>query len=333
VNTVTQMHADKRAELRIGSRVVCQDGHVGRLERVVFNPRRGLVTHLVVHRGFLGHQDRVISIEHAMRITDEEVALDLPREALQAFPVYDPSAFTTPSMEWQASHGYGSEQAIVSLGGANAELQARPAERSGVLEPRDQADTEVTVVSEGMEVVCRDGKVGRVALVLLDRQTHHATHIVVQQRSLVKRDIIVPLDWAAVITPQQIMLDAREWDIERLPEYRPDVAIAEDVRQALYDAPVFQQGADFFAIQVAVQDGVVILRGNVRNSTRKREAERIARRIRGVLDVRNELVADDGLEVQVERALKRDARIEVDDLAVEALLGVIYLRGRVRTAA
>ncbi|MDQ5854573.1 MAG: BON domain-containing protein [Chloroflexota bacterium] len=332
-----ETHEDRRAELRIGSRVVCRDGEVGRLERVVFSPRLGLVTHLVVHRGFLGHQDRVVPIEQVTRTTDEEVELDLTLAALQQFPVYDPAAYTTPGADWQAAHGYRQGGAVISLGGTSGDLHAQPTERSGVLKPRDEADTAIAVVSEGMEVVFRDpvlrrrGKVGRVALVLLDRQTHHATHIVVRHGWLSKRDIIVPLDWATEITPARIILDAEQWQLEQLPEYRPDHEIAEDVQQALYDDPAFHEGADFFSIHVSVRDGVVELRGNVRNSTRSREAELIARRVAGVLDVRNELIPDDALELQVERALKHDERLEGQDFTVQALLGLVRLAGRVRT--
>ena len=322
---------DPRAPLRIGSRVACQDGEAGRLERVVFSPRRGTVTHLVIHRGLLGHRDRVVPIRHVVRITDETIVLDLLRAALAQFPLYDPAAFTTPAADWQAAHGYGSEQAIMTLGGASADLHGRPAERSGVLEPRTPTDTDIAVVSEGMQVLCRDGMVGRVALVLLHQHTHHATHIVVRRRTLRKRDIIVPLDWVTAITPQGIILDAEMWQVDQLPDYRPDDVIEEDVRQALYDDPAFQEGADLYAMRVSVRTGVVELRGNVRNSTRKREAELIARRVGGVLDVRNLLVADDELAWTVERALKQDDRLEIEVLSVEAILGLVHLRGRVGT--
>ena len=74
---------------------------------------------------------------------------------------------------------------------------------------------------------------------------------------------------------------------------------------------------------------MVELRGNVRNSTRKWEAELIARRVPGVLDVRNELIPDDALEREVERTLRHDERLHVEDLRAEAILGLVHLRGRV----
>jgi len=338
--STTEARADQRTELRIGSPVRCLDGEAGRLERVIFSPRRGLATHLVVRRGLLGHRDRVIPISHITGSTDEAVELDLPVAALQQFPVYDPATYTMSAPARHVAHGYSAEEMIVSLGGTTADLQTRPAERSGVLEPLDMADQAIAVVTEGMEVVfrdpvlCRSGKLGRVALVLLNRQAHHATHIVVRKgwagALWTKRDIIVPLDWATEITPKRITVAAEPWQLEQLPEYRPDDEIAEDVRQALYDDPAFQEGADFFSMRVEVHDGVVELRGNVRNSTRKWEAEQIARRVPGVLGVRNELIPDDALERQVERVLKHDERLQVQDLRVEALLGLVHLRGRVR---
>ncbi len=141
----------------------------------------------------------------------------------------------------------------------------------------------------------------------------------------------MPLEWVPAIKPQGIILDADMGHMDQLPVYRPDEVIEEDVRQALYDDPAFHEGADLYAMRVSVRTGVVKLRGNVRNSTRKREAELIARRVGGVLDVRNLLVADDELVSAVERALKQDDRLEIDAFAVDAILGLVHLRGRVGT--
>ena len=87
VASATEAYDSTRLGLRIGSQVRCRDGEAGRLEHVVFSPRRGLVTHLVMHRGFLGHQDRVVPIAHVTRTTDEAGELDLSRAALGQFPV------------------------------------------------------------------------------------------------------------------------------------------------------------------------------------------------------------------------------------------------------
>lgn len=106
--STTEAGAGRRAELRIGSRVRCLDGEAGHLERVIFSPRLAVVTHLVVHRGFLGHQDRIVPISHVTGSTDEAVELDLPMAALQQFPIYDPTAYTrsapdshvVPTVRW-----------------------------------------------------------------------------------------------------------------------------------------------------------------------------------------------------------------------------------------
>lgn len=329
---------EQRAAFRIGCPVMCRDGEAGRLERLIFTPREGMVTGIVVHRGFLGHDDRVVPLKDVCRSTDAGVELDLSLAELQQQPRYSPGAFTTPSPQWQAAHGYAAETASLSLGGSASELHALRPERSGVVQERAAGDAAAVVVGEGMEVVLRDQvsgaarKAGRVAVVLLDPRSRHATHFVMRKGRFATRDLIVPLSWAAEITRERILLDADARQLDHLPEYRPDDEIGHDVEQALYEAPAFTNGPDFYTIRVAVRDGVVTLQGNVRDGARKREAEHVARKVRGVLDVRNELVADEELASAVEHALRGDERLRIDDLRVESLLGLVLLRGRVESS-
>ena len=65
----------------------------------------------------------------------------------------------------------------------------------------------------------------------------------------------------------------------------PDDRIYDEVRRRLANDPNVKGGA----IEVEVRDGVVTLRGRVREEKQRVKAERITRRVKGVKKVVNEL--------------------------------------------
>jgi osmotically-inducible protein OsmY len=75
----------------------------------------------------------------------------------------------------------------------------------------------------------------------------------------------------------------------RPPNIRPDEAIAEDVRRAIDVDPFL----DRYEIDVEVENGLVILDGNVQTWFEKGEAENVASRVAGVVDVENDILVFD----------------------------------------
>ncbi len=92
---------------------------------------------------------------------------------------------------------------------------------------------------------------------------------------------------------------------------------------------IWEQG-----IQVDVQGGAVILSGNVRSRAVKEMAEQIARKIKGVSAVQNQLLADTDVEIAVAQALSSDARTRAGfpGILVGVVFGVVYLKGTVSSA-
>jgi hypothetical protein len=163
-------------------------------------------------------------------------------------------------------------------------------------------------LSRRTEVVCDDGPVGHVDLLLLDPATGAATHVVVRRAvlgPLGSRDVVVPLAWARSISEERIELAVGCGDLELLPEYRPDSELLDAIYQALSEDPRFQ-GVEFYTLHPEVVNGVVTLRGHVRTAELRAAAEAVVRGVRGVLGVNNQLVADDELSEAVARALEAD---------------------------
>jgi len=72
----------------------------------------------------------------------------------------------------------------------------------------------------------------------------------------------------------------------------PDDEIYDQVRRRLANDPNVKGGA----IEVEVRDGVVTLRGKVREEKQKLKAERITRKVKGVKKVVNELRVGTGID-------------------------------------
>lgn len=117
-------------------------------------------------------------------------------------------------------------------------------------------------------------------------------------------------------------ISAREERDRRAADERLAEAVAE--RLAEYE-PLRDSGAQ---ITVAVQDGVVHLRGLLRSATQPFEAARAAASIPGVREVRAEgLRTDEQTAIDVGAALARDPDLARAVLRVQVALGVVTLRG------
>ncbi len=111
-----------------------------------------------------------------------------------------------------------------------------------------------------------------------------------------------------------------------------DANLAMAVRNALLQYTplrIWGQG-----VQVDVQGGTVILSGNARSRAVKEMAERIARGVKGISAVQNQLLADTDVEVAVAQALSADARTRAGfpGILVGVVFGVVYLKGTVSSA-
>jgi osmotically-inducible protein OsmY len=324
---------ENRWEIRIGSPVACGDEKVGTVERVVMSPRSREVTHLVVHRGIVGHHDLVIPIDNVESADDELVRLSLRSADLAAFPSYQSSDYVRANREWEPPKGYGREAVLFALPRPVEGLRRLVEAPTGTAERADLETTSLApTIITGTRVEALDGPVGIVDRVLLDAKTHRATHFVLRKGLLFGYDLIVPVDWAIKITPERVALDVSKEELAHLPEYRPDDELASDVEQALWDDEILRR-VDFPLLRASVRDGSVTLEGYVVTSAHRRRAEEIVRQVRGVLGVDNRLIGDDDLEIAVAQALGRDERTQRHLIRVRSEHGVVHLDGEIVPAA
>jgi hypothetical protein len=143
-------------------------------------------------------------------------------------------------------------------------------------------------IEAGQRVVCRDGDVGPLVLVMVEPSTSRMTEIVVGRDDSPGIKSIVPVAWALDVTGDPIVLDASRQQLESLPEYRPDDAITDAVSSLLWYRSDIRP-ADLHHVRVRAHNGIVELSGMTRTAGSRMAIEGLVRGMSGVLGVHNEI--------------------------------------------
>jgi osmotically-inducible protein OsmY len=145
------------------------------------------------------------------------------------------------------------------------------------------------------------------------------------------RNVIVPLLWIREVNWDHVYLSVVKPDLEGLPDYRLDDALAAEVKAALWSDEILRN-TDYNEIGVSVKDGFVRLQGHVSTWRNKTRTEEAACSIPGVLGVQNDLVLDQDLANRVAQALGNNEYTRSARISVGAKNGFITLNGRVDCA-
>ncbi len=315
----------RRLEIRLGARVETPDGPAGQVTQVVVSPRERRITALVV-RGPSG-REVVVPADRVEDATEEAVRLALGISDLDRLDPYRPADHTPASLSWPGWKGLRSDGALLRLPGSLRRLEGL--ERRVVGEAEARADEPFATIRRGQRVLCHDGALGRVDMVLVDAKTGKVQHLVVRQGWLFSRDVAVPADWVSTVTPDAVILEASREAVAHLPVYRPDDELARDVEEALQRDELLRVLG--LPVRVEVEGGIVSVRGHVHNRALAERAEELARSVPGVLGVENRLVVDLELLQQVSAALVANPKVRHLPVHVRVREGIVELRGSVPT--
>ena len=118
--------------------------------------------------------------------------------------------------------------------------------------------------------------------------------------------------------------------IEVEPPYRTDYAIATDVKEALLDDPATES----FEVEVAVEDGIVTLAGEVQSWQEKKLTGYVAKGVKGVKGLNNEVEinyaserTDHEIMQDIKQSIARDIRLNQSMINVTVEQGVVNLSG------
>jgi sporulation protein YlmC with PRC-barrel domain len=175
-------------EFDIGSDVDCTDGLCGKLSRVVVNPVAQSITHIAVDPGSRHAITRLVPIRFVASAGDR-VKLTCTKARFEVFEEADETDFVRIPSDWT---GQDPDHVLawpyyLHAGGAGVmgptgmgQLSHTPTE---VLR-HDNVPLGEVEVRRGDDVHATDGTIGRVHGLVIDPQTHHVTHFLLEEGHL-----------------------------------------------------------------------------------------------------------------------------------------------------
>ncbi len=213
-----------------GAKVVTQDGRqVGEIDRVVIDPKSKLATDLVVRKGWLFPEDKVIPIDQVWSTADNDNVVLNANIDLDALPNYEELHYVIVDEEERAQMDYPATYApalypyppytfglLPSTGGAQPGAPTyRVEEELGI--PEDTVP-----LKPGTQVVSSEGThVGDVEQVLTESTTQEVTHFVVSRGLLFPERKLIPVAWVDEISEDEVCLRVGTRQLEHLPDYNP----------------------------------------------------------------------------------------------------------------
>ncbi len=226
----------KKMELKEGVAVFTTEGkQVGKINRFVLDPVTKQVTHIVVQKGWLFPEDKVVPMslvssateervevaenvgdfmqlptfeeEHFIRVTDEEDTNRLEHSVYTVFPAYYPY----PPL---GTGNYGSYPA------PNLDAYVWPA-----VETTRNIPDETVALKEGSQVISSDDQhVGVIERLFIDPDTNKATHFVIKHGLLLKERKVIPVQWVQSVQENKVHILLSSKLLARVRNYEPQMS-------------------------------------------------------------------------------------------------------------
>lgn len=209
--------------------LTADDQKVGRIERVVIDPRTREITHLVVRQGFLVTEDKVMSLDLVETVGQDRLLLNREADDMPDLPPFEETHFVPlDNQEIQQTYPLGYVRPIYWYPPMTSTPPPHnyPADYVGYTGPpydtqiKRNIPDDTVPLKEGAKVISYDAAhVGDVEQVFTHPTTDQATHFVISQGWLLKERKVVPLNWLNSISEEQVQLAVNSRIIENLPAY------------------------------------------------------------------------------------------------------------------
>jgi uncharacterized protein YrrD len=227
-------------QLKKGASVLSADKHdVGRIDRVVVDPRTNEITHIVVRKGFLLTEDKVIPVHLIERSTEDDVTLSSEAERLEGLPQFE-EAYYIPIDGRQTGRSaaqQAADQAAQEVGYATALYPYPPPGMIStgypsyfgtvnymtpmVVETRRNIPEGTIAIKEGARVMSADNQhVGDVERVFAEPNRDQVTHFLISRGLLLKESKLVPIAWVKSFGENEIQLVVDAGLLDRVPAYQ-----------------------------------------------------------------------------------------------------------------
>jgi sporulation protein YlmC with PRC-barrel domain len=198
-------------DIPLGAKVECSDGHCGESGIIILNPETRQITHFVVQDRSLPDQDqRLVPIDQVVETSRNRIRLSCTRAELASMDHFIETYYThtekEPQIDWPVDD------------------TVRAVPRATLTEPRyareevEQIPPGEIAVRRGTKVAARDGSVGNVDELVVDSETGHISHMVVEVGHLwARKELAVPVSAVDYLFEDTVYLKIGKKEVEALP--------------------------------------------------------------------------------------------------------------------
>lgn len=224
----------KKMELTEGTDVYTTNGQkVGKINRFIIDPATKEVTHLVVQKGWLLSEDKIVALQMVRSATEDGAVLTSDISNFDQLPPFEERYFIKTPDEDLKEHGYpDSDRASdnaptyyywypphISPAYPALYLDAFP---SSFVETKRNIPEETIPLKDGSNVISSDGKhVGNIERLLIEPGLNRATHLVIKHGLLFKERKMIPTNWVKAIEEDKVYLLISSQLLNKLPPYEP----------------------------------------------------------------------------------------------------------------
>jgi uncharacterized protein YrrD len=193
---------------------------VGKIDRVVMDPRNGKITHLVVQKGMLFPEERVVDIDLVATANEDEVVLTEPADKLE-LPIFE-------EMYYLSFDQLDSSTAVrhFPLGYARPIFGYPPLGAQQALYPRGvrrNIPEDTLALKEGAKVYSSDEEhVGDVEKVFADPMNDRVTHFLIAKGLIFTEEKLIPIMWVQKASEYEVHLALGSEALRNLPDYQPE---------------------------------------------------------------------------------------------------------------
>lgn len=213
-----------------GVSVYTADGQdVGRIDRVVIDPLTKVVTDIVVRKGFLFTEDKVVPVSMIASATNDRVSLHPDVHDLDKVPPFE-ETYYLPLTDAEANAaaypvGYAPPFYMYPpMGGWVGYSMNYPSYYAArAVETEQNIPDDTVALREGARVVSADGKdVGTVEQVSTETFADRAVSFVIAQGMVFKELKRIPMAWVSKIEEGEVHLNIRADMLEQVRAYQEE---------------------------------------------------------------------------------------------------------------
>ncbi|MBZ0284127.1 MAG: PRC-barrel domain-containing protein [Anaerolineae bacterium] len=203
--------------------VFTADGRdVGRVDRVVLNPQTKQATHIVVRKGFLFTEDKIVPVSLISAATKDRVTLRPDAGDLDTLPPFEETHYIPLNEAEARSAEYLAGQAYPlywypPVGGWMGYDFPLPY----IEETQQNIPHNTIAVKDGAHVIAADDqRVGTIEQVFTDSATNRVTGFLISRGLIMKEKRFVPIHWVEHVTEDEVYLSVGAATLEGLREYQ-----------------------------------------------------------------------------------------------------------------